>query len=330
MALRHLCEDGNPECASLRKGLADDGIVCSDFSATPDPSDRLVGTGSVSDQEYAGRCERALTACHQSDPACERWRDAFNQHGSVCPGVNAPLTAARRGPTAASSSAFHSGEVNAPLLSDATKSSAAVTLAQLQTECDAGHGYKTFSLEVKCIRGAIQMSQEFATPAISDDIRLYTLTADNLVDEVGRKAISSAAARVELQKAFLEFRDQVSRQNAEASARQDAARLQAQERAATAKAEQQREQDRRAAAEAAEQAREREAQQRHDQAVAFCIDTANERLAANPQFVNDNLGLGIWPNGFNGRTYHNVDRYCAANQGWYRNVPEVPVRITFQ
>jgi hypothetical protein len=235
-----------------------------------------------------------------------------------------------RGPTAASNSTSHSGEVNAPLSSNAAESRAADALGQLQTKCDAAHGYKAFSSQVKCIKDGIHVSQEFVATAISDDIQLYALTADNLVDEVGRKAISATAARVELQKAFLEFRDRVGRQNAEAAATQQAARLQALETAATAKAEQQREEDRRAAAHAIEVAQEQEAQRRHDQAVAFCVDTANERLAANPQFVNGNLGLGIWANGFGARTFHNVDKYCAADQGWYRNVPEVPVRITFQ
>jgi hypothetical protein len=318
-AVRQLCEAGDSVCPAVTKGLVDDGVVCIGINAPPDPSGFLVG--AVSDQEYAGRCERALTACRDNDKACTKWRDAFNQHGSVCPGVNAPLTATRRGPISTSNATSYSGAGNAPLSSDSIKSRAVDALAQLQTECDAPHENKTFSSQVRCIRGGIpQLSQEFAATAISDDIQLYALTADNLVDEVGRKAISPTAARVELQKAFLEFRDRVNRQNAEASARQDAARLQAQEVATTAKAEQQRREDQRAAAEAVKKAEEREAQRRHDQAVALCVDTANERINANPQFRNDNPWL--W--------FHNVKDYCAADEGWYRKLPEAPVRITFQ
>jgi hypothetical protein len=41
----------------------------------------------------------------------------------------------------------------------------------------------------------------------SGNLRLYMLTADKLVDDVSRKQTTGAAARVELQKAYLEFRD---------------------------------------------------------------------------------------------------------------------------
>jgi hypothetical protein len=327
-AVRRHCENGDASCGWLTHALKEDGIVCPGDDAPPSPSQVLVGP--VSDEEYARRCERALAACRDDNATCASWRNAFNAHGSICPGVNAPPTATRKGPPYPPTPTSSPGAITSNASGDVGNSRAGDRLAKLQSECDAAHGYKTFGGEVKCIENGIRVSQGFSATTISDEIHLYTLTADNLVDEVNRKAISPTAARVELQKAYLEFRDRVNRQNAEIAAREDAARSQAREAAASAKAEQQRQEDRRLAAQAVEETQNREAQRRLDEAVAFCINTANERIAANPQFRNDNMYLGIWPTSFGARTYRNVDKFCNADQGWYRNVPQVPVRITLQ
>jgi hypothetical protein len=227
MAVRHHCENREATCDWLRNALKEDGVLCPGADPKSNPSDAF---GPVTDEEYAGRCERALTACRNDDVACAKWRDAFNEHGSVCPGVNAPPSATRKGPTANSST------VPAHASSDTATSRAGDSLARLRSECDVAHGYKAFSAEVRCIENGIRVSQDFSATTVSDEIQLYTLTADNLVDEVGRKAMSPTAARVELQKAFLEFRDRSNRQNTEVAAKEEAVRLQAQATVATAKA----------------------------------------------------------------------------------------------
>jgi hypothetical protein len=143
-----------------------------------------------------------------------------------------------------------------------------------------------------CIKAGIHGSDVLSSAIVSADWQLYTLTADNLVDEVARKSISTSGARVELQKAFLEFRDRTNRRDGEMVARENeqasAARLQVQQAEAAATAAQERENERRAAVQAADEARAREDQTRQDEAVEFCISEATQRIGANPQFRNDN------------------------------------------
>jgi hypothetical protein len=53
----------------------------------------------------------------------------------------------------------------------------------------------------------------------------------------------------------------------------------------------------------------------------MCVSEANQRLAANPQFVNDNaFTLGIFPTNLGARTFRNVDRLCANDNYWYKQV----------
>lgn len=288
MAVRHLCEDSNPACASSRKELADDGVVCASISA---PSEPARSVGAVTDQEYGVRCEKALAACRDGDATCARWRDAFNEHGSVCPGVNASLTATRKGPTGSPNPASYVGAATAPTSSDKGKLFAGDTLGKLQTECDAAHGYRAFSAEVKCVENGIRVSQDFSAKAVSEEIHLYTLTAENLVDEVGRKSMSSTAARVELQKAFLEFRDRLNRQNAETAAKEEAARLQAQQIAASAQAAREQENQRllaaQAAAEDVQRAQDQEAQRAAQQAALEQVrEQCREGMQINHNGIN--------------------------------------------
>jgi hypothetical protein len=265
-AVRHHCENGEASCGWLTHALKEDGIVCPGDDAPPSPSEVLVGP--VSDEEYARRCERALAACRDDNATCASWRNAFNSHGSICPGVNAPPTATRKGPPYPSPSTINPGAITGQASSDVGNSRAGDSLAKLLSECDVAHGYKTFSVEVKCIKNGIRVSQDLSATTVSEEVQLYTLTADNLADEVSRKAISPAAARVELQKAFLEFRDRVNRRNAEVSAKEDAARLLAQQ---AAEAAQKRENERRSAAQAAEEA-QRRAQQDENQRQAHLME----------------------------------------------------------
>lgn len=117
--------------------------------------------------------------------------------------------------------------VNARASDSSGPSSSADKLAAIQVDCGKSHGPKFFGAQVKCIKEQIQFARELTTGPFSGDLNLYVLTAESLVDEVGRKVISQVEARVELQRAFLEFRDRVNRQIANAAASENAARLQA-------------------------------------------------------------------------------------------------------
>jgi hypothetical protein len=259
------------------------------------------------------KCIATQLMCKEHDEGCDRFRKLINKDRIYCPGINAPAR-----PIANEDVAGNIASRDLSHLEPADR------LARIQTGCDAANGYKTFSGQVKCIQAGIHESDVLSSAIISADLQLYTLTADNLVDEVARKSISTSGARVELQKAFLEFRDRAIRRDTELIARENeqanAARLRAQQAEAAATAAQERANDRRAAAQAADEARAREDQRRQDEAVEFCISEATQRIAANPRFRNDNtFTLGIYQVG---NTYRNVDKFCASDRYWYKQVPE--------
>jgi hypothetical protein len=316
------------QCPEYRQSLDVDGIVCPGLNA---PMKSTPSTGqysglvsnnaatSVSDKEYADRCLKAEQACYDGTYMCARWRDAFDAHGSVCPGVNAPPTAEMKGPTVISNAVLNTAATSGDTGDSPPQPSASDTLAKIQTECDAGHGYKTFGGQTKCVKDGIHGSPNLSAAAVSGELQLYMLIADNLVDKVERKQISSSEARVELQKAFLEFRDRTIQQLAETSAKQDAARLRAHQAEEIANAAQDREAQRNASLQAAEEVQNREAQRRQNDAIEFCVSEATQRIAANPQFRNDNtFTLGIYQVG---DTYRNVDKFCANDKYWFKQVP---------
>lgn len=264
----------------------------------------------------ADRCRTVRQHCENGESSCSWLRSALTEDGITCP--------------ASDTEAFSKGEfvklhraafvaTGGTSRDDQSARSPTDILAYIQAGCDVTHGYQTFSSQVTCIKNDIRLSQVLSAATVSDDVQLYTLTADNLVDELGRKRISPTAARVELQKAFLDFRDRVNRQNAETTAKENVARSQAQQAAASAQAAQEREHQRLAAAQAAAEAEQREINRRRDDLVAFCVSEANQRLFANTSFAYDNLQLGLFPI-WKG-TYHNVDRLCANDTYWYKQVP---------
>jgi hypothetical protein len=219
------------------------------------------------DTAYVIRCNTARVDCLDGEGACKKWRDAFNAQGSVCPAVNAPSSAAMRGPNPtlaatapntgnlssedtrrceSAASVCAAGDdptfcmtykrnfnseglscpgVNAPAsptsssVPAAATSSASEALAKIQMGCDSPHGDKTFASQIKCIESGIRGSRSLADTD-SGNLRLYMLTADKLVDDVSRKQTTVAAARVELQKAYLEFRDRTNQKNRLASSSQ--------------------------------------------------------------------------------------------------------------
>jgi hypothetical protein len=202
------CLDGEEACKKWRDGFNAQGSVCPAVNAPSTatlrgPDRKLEVASPIADDvptEEVRRCHAAAAVCAAGDdPAfCMTYKRNFNSEGLSCPGVNVPALPMTSGvPAAAATSA---GEA----------------LAKIQMGCDSPHGDKTFASQVKCIESGIRVSRALAD-ADSGNLRLYRLTADKLVDDVSRNQTSVAAARVELQKAYLEFRDRTNQENRLAS-----------------------------------------------------------------------------------------------------------------
>jgi hypothetical protein len=349
--------------------------------------------GAITADEYAARCNKARADCGgEGNENCAKWRDAFNAHGSVCPGVNAPSTATIKGPdtkfavsspdtanmsaedakrcqSAAAVCASGVGDptfcmtykknftseglncpgVNAPSLSTtsgapstpaytssgpvrveaslqyARSSNAGDTLANIQAECDAARGHNGFGSQVKCIKSGIQNSVGLAS-ADSGDVQLYVLTADKLVDDVARKQITVAAARVELQKAFLEFRERTNRKNAEASNRAYAVRLEAQAQQTEVERKQAAAEAEARAAEAARQYEQAQANAQMMAAIQNCVALAYERqnaLATSPNASVRNMANG--QQGLRNFAGVTMESACQRDPNWYRTIPVAPL-----
>jgi hypothetical protein len=202
------CLDGEEACKKWRDGFNAQGSVCPDVNAPssailrgPNPTLAVTApnTGNLSPEDTR-RCESAASVCAAgNDPTfCMTYKNNFTREGLSCPGVNAAA-----GPITSSAPA-------------AATSSASEALAKIQIGCDSPHGDKPFASQVKCIESGIRGSRALADTD-SGNLRLYMLTADKLVDDVSRKQTTVAAARVELQKAYLEFRDRTNQKSRLAS-----------------------------------------------------------------------------------------------------------------
>jgi hypothetical protein len=250
------------------------------------------------DEGYYDKCVMTLTSCRGDDnPICVAWRRQYVSHGNNCPGYGDQPS------SGAAASALSSPN-------------AVDRLGQISGECDRDYGAQSFSGQVKCLNDKIGVSQELAAATISGDTKLFQLTAENLVDEVRRKKISQAGARVELQKAFLEFRDHVNRQSSEVQARADAAETHARQAEVGATAAREAENNRRANAQMIADAQDREFKRRHEELVAFCVATAKQKINANPLYVNQNYFSGIHP-----------DASCESDPYWYKTIPSLQSQV---
>src|SRR5277367_4780764 len=268
-AVRRHCENGEATCSWLRNALKEDGITCPGVDAPPSPSDVLVGP--VTDEEYAGRCKRALAACRDGDAVRAKWRAAFNEHGSVCPGVNAPPSALMKGPSAP----------KAVVVSTNNK------LQEFYGLC-APHVNSPLSSAIPCMKALVTASQD---PIFNDRdpaMQLYLLEADDLLAKYEHRQVSESVAREKLLHMLLDLeerhRPQVEAQLAREASAQALLQQQEMERlrqAAEARARKQ------ADAEAAQRAQDQESQ-RADQQVAL------ERLTLQCKAV-----MGSMPGGFN-------------------------------
>jgi hypothetical protein len=222
-------------------------------------------------------------------------------------------------PTSTTASAFATSAATSTKASSVvpfTSVNAEGRLSEIQDGCDAGHGFHTFGAQVECIENGIRASSSGVPANVSGVLQLYTLSAENLADEVNRKTISQGAARVELQKAFLDCRDRLARQFSESAAKESALALQLQRDEQAANAAREAENDRRSNAQMIQAAQDREFARRQSELVAYCVATANQLIRSNPMYVNEHFFQGIHP-----------DTSCAADPYWYKTIPSLQSQV---
>lgn len=278
--------------------------------------------GEVFADQESDRCMAARRHCENGESACAWLRDALKDDGIICqPALTPHHLSTTSG--AVSTSTSHPARVE-PSLQYARSANAGDILANIQAECEAAQGHSSFGSQVRCIKSGIQNAGGLAT-ADSGEVQLYVLTADKLIDDVARKQITVSAARVELQKTFLEFRERTNHKNAEAANRQNAVRLEAQA--------QQAENERRQAAAEAQARSESEAQQiaaaqantQMIAAVQNCVALAYERQ--NALATSPNLSVRRSASGQQGlRNFAGVtmESACQNNPNWYLTIPVAP------
>jgi hypothetical protein len=184
------------------------------------------------------------------------------------------------------------------------------TIGDFQTACYAAES--RFSQQVACIKGLMSSSTDPDNSQSNPDAQLYLLTADKLVDDVQHKRMTAPAARVELQRTYLDIRQRTEAQRA-AVQREEAAAA-------------------RAAAEAQQRAREAEAQAqleraqlqaRAQAAVQYCVEQVRARRQAQYSHTGAN---GQIQQGINGAFGDPVERNCATNPNAYQAIPPPPVQ----
>ncbi len=128
------------------------------------------------------RCSAVRARCADESPLCATYKELLVRDGVACHGLSAPPAP----PTHRE----------------------AEGLAEIQASCDTTH--KEFASQIACIKRGVRTSESMAK-ADSANIQLFLLTADQLVDDLARRQITVASARVDLQKAYLDFRDRTAR-----------------------------------------------------------------------------------------------------------------------
>jgi hypothetical protein len=182
------------------------------------------------------------------------------------------------------------------------------SIGTFQAECDAGHGFKTFNKQVGCIKDLIASSGPYGP---QPEVMLYSLTADKLVEDVKAGRLRPAAARVELQKAYLEVLDREHARDAEQ-------RAQVAREVAAKGAE---ERERRAvqvAEEAREAARQQQALERAD-AVQNCIQQVRARREA--LWAHDRSGAAVMQRSAINLGGDPIEKNCSTNPNAYQAIP---------
>jgi hypothetical protein len=317
-----VCASGDDPafCMTYKNNFTREGLICPGVNAPTLPVTSIAIAETSADQKTE-RCMAMRRHCENGESACSWLRDALKDDGIICPGLGSPSRSATIG--AYSTPTAHPARIE-PSSQYARSSEAADILANIQAECDAALGHSSFGSHVKCIKNGIQNSRGLAT-ADSGDVQLYVLTADRLMDDVARKQITVAAARVELQKAFLEFRERTYRKTAEASNRQNAARLEAQAQQAEVERRQAAADAEARAAEAVRQYAQAQANAQMMAAVQNCVALAYGRQ--NALATSPNLSVRSIANGQQGlRNFAGVtmESACQKDPNWYLTIPVAP------
>jgi hypothetical protein len=307
------CKVNSSDCLVYRNQFNAEGSVCPDVNAASDAPIRSpkAAVAELETPAESPRCMAVRHLCENRDSDCGEDRRRLAEAGTSCSGFRDP------------SAAPIQARVQPPG-GTATVQGHPDGLAEIQASCDAAHGYKTFGSQVKCIKGGIQTSRSLAN-ADSGDAQLYLLTADKLVDDVVRKQITVAAAHVELQRAYLEFRDRIERSNAEIAENEQAASFKAQRVRAEVERRQAAADTEARTAEAVRQYAQTQANVQMMAAVQNCLALAYDRqnaLAASPNASVRNIAGGQQDmRGLLGVTIENA---CQKDPNWYRTIPVAP------
>jgi hypothetical protein len=200
-----------------------------------------------------------------------------------------------------------------------TASASQSKLAEIHGLC-APHADTLVSTEVPCTKAMINASADQIFNAKDPATQLYLIEADKLLHSIEVKRVSETDAREKLLKMLLALEDrhrpdlmaiQAQKENELAAAQRD--QQQAHE---VAEKDERIADNRRANAEMIEAAQNRAFQKQHDDLVAFCVATANQRIHANPLWYNANFFSGIHP-----------DKSCDADPYWYKTIPSLQSQV---
>ena len=162
---------------------------------------------TITESQAPAICSEAKLDCQQDAGLCQSWRTRLDTESVICPGVNAVAPAAPQVPPGTiATNGTETGDA-APERPEPIVPSQA--LEKLQAHCLAS-GMKTgASHQIQCLKQGFGSDSIFSTPDVTADIDLYRLKCDELANELSARKISSTAARVDLQRIFLDVRDRL-------------------------------------------------------------------------------------------------------------------------
>lgn len=210
-----------------------------------------------------------------------------------------------------------------PALSYSPPTSVVDTILESQRSCDASRGYSTISKQIDCTKHRLIRRYEMNLQPLDPNVELYIFTVDQMLEEISNGVRSEAAARVELQKTFLNIRER------------EAIAIQSQQivKAAELQREQQERERRDSEAAKLEETRQSAAalvlaaetsRREREAAVGFCIAEVLRRQRANPnqiQVAAENAGRGLGGS--------SIQKECAKNPDWFRSIAD-PVQTICQ
>jgi hypothetical protein len=277
----------------------------------------LATSGDMSPEDLK-RCEAAAAVCAAGDDPvfCMTYKKNFTSEGLDCPGVNSPalpVTITRPMAPTSSGGAF------------ATTSSGN-KIQEIHALCTA-RADTPLSSEIPCEKALINASEDPIFNSRDPATQLYMIEADKLLRRLEDKRMTEIDARATLLRKFLDLEDRHRPELMAIAARESAAAVTAQQQSAQLAASQERENQRVAAEESAREAEARKAQQQQNQAVAFCVAEAKERIAGANRTVKNQIAIAeggylmrLGLNRQSGPPF--IEATCLNNQYWYKSIPQ--------